>query len=105
MHKLFLVVAASLAMSPTPQELRNRYGDPDVERFRARPGVGLTVEYGSDGVACQMLIEPPGQGRDHAADRCSLSRYTKLSHRGATRMKTRYMTAVAISMMYAASVQ
>lgn len=47
----------------------------------------------------------PRHERDHAADRYGLSRYTKLFHRGATKMKTRYMTAVAISMMYAASVQ
>jgi len=46
-----------------------------------------------------------GHERDHAADRYSLSRYTKLFHRGAARMKTRYMTAVDVSMMYAACVQ
>jgi len=28
-----------------------------MERFIARPGIGLTVEYGSDGQACQMVIE------------------------------------------------
>jgi hypothetical protein len=30
-----------------------------VERFIARPGIGLTVEYGSDHLVCQALIEPP----------------------------------------------
>jgi hypothetical protein len=39
-------------------ELRSRYGPPDAERFLARPGIRLDVEYGSDGLACQMQIEP-----------------------------------------------
>jgi hypothetical protein len=30
-----------------------------MERFIARPGIGLTAEYGSDHLACQVLIEPP----------------------------------------------
>ena len=30
-----------------------------MERFIARPGIGLTVEYGSDHLVCQALIEPP----------------------------------------------
>jgi hypothetical protein len=54
-----LVVAATVAVAQTSQELRNHYGDPEVERFNARPGVGLTVEYGSDRLACQILIQPP----------------------------------------------
>jgi hypothetical protein len=41
------------------QDLRNRYGDPEVERFTVRPGIGLTVEYGSDRLARQILIQPP----------------------------------------------
>jgi hypothetical protein len=43
----------------TSPELRNRYGQPDMERFTVRPGITLTVEYGSDGLACQMVIEAP----------------------------------------------
>jgi len=54
-----LVAAASLAVAQTPQDLHNRYGKPDVERFTARPGISLTVEYGSDHLACNMLIQPP----------------------------------------------
>lgn len=54
-----LIVAATLAVAQTPQDLRNRYGEPQVERFSARPGIALTVEYGSDRLACQLLIEPP----------------------------------------------
>jgi hypothetical protein len=30
-----------------------------MERFVVRPGIGLTVEYGSDGLACEMSIDPP----------------------------------------------
>jgi hypothetical protein len=30
-----------------------------MERFTARPGISLAVEYGSDHLACQVLIEPP----------------------------------------------
>jgi len=54
-----LVVAVSVAVAQTPEDLRRRYGDPEVERFKARPGIGLTVEYGSDRLACQILIQPP----------------------------------------------
>jgi hypothetical protein len=41
------------------QELHNRYGEPDRERFAARPGISLSVEYGSDHLVCYALIEPP----------------------------------------------
>jgi hypothetical protein len=30
-----------------------------MERFVARPGISLVVQYGSDRVVCQALIEPP----------------------------------------------
>jgi hypothetical protein len=39
-------------------ELRSRYGQPDADNFRVRPGIGLLVEYGPDGLACEMKIEP-----------------------------------------------
>jgi len=54
-----LVVVATVAVAQTSQDLRNHYGEPEVERFNVRPGIGLTVEYGSDRLACQILIEPP----------------------------------------------
>jgi hypothetical protein len=53
------IVAASVILAPSSQELHNRYGEPDLERFMARPGISVTVEYGSDHLACQVLIEPP----------------------------------------------
>ena len=55
----FLVAATSVVLSPSSQELHNRYGEPDRERFAARHGISLTVEYGPDHLACQALIEPP----------------------------------------------
>src|SRR5580704_13936678 len=56
-----LAAASALALAPGAQDLRKHYGEPDTERFIARPGIGLTVQYGSDHLACQMLIESPRQ--------------------------------------------
>ena len=55
----FVLLTAYLASPQSSSELRSRYGEPDIERFIMRPGIALTVEYGSDGLACEMLIEPP----------------------------------------------
>jgi len=52
-----LIVATSLPVAQTSQKLRVRYGEPDIERFTVSGDIGLTVEYGSDGLACQMVIE------------------------------------------------
>jgi hypothetical protein len=41
---------------PTSTELHARYGQPESERFQARPGIALTVDHGSDGLTCGMLI-------------------------------------------------
>jgi hypothetical protein len=54
-----LVVAGSVLLTPSSQELHSRYGEPDRERFAARPGISLTVDYGFDHLACNALIEPP----------------------------------------------
>jgi|HubBroStandDraft_1064217.scaffolds.fasta_scaffold18399_1 hypothetical protein len=40
-------------------EIRNRYGAPNMERFTARPGIEVTVEYGADRLACDMVLEAP----------------------------------------------
>ena len=53
------IVTASVLLSQGSQDFRNRYGEPDRERFAARPGITLTVEYGSDHLACYALIDPP----------------------------------------------
>ena len=55
----FLIVTASVLLSQSSQDFHNRYGEPDRERFAARPGITLTVEYGSDRLACYALIDPP----------------------------------------------
>jgi hypothetical protein len=55
----FLFLSYFLANPQSSGELRSRYGEPEMERFVVRPGIGLTVEYGSDSLACEMLIEPP----------------------------------------------
>ena len=54
----FVLMAACFGAAQTSQELHSQYGEPDIERFTARPGIGLTVEFGSDGLACQELLEP-----------------------------------------------
>ena len=55
----FAVVAASAALPQSSNEFLSRYGEPDLERFQARPGISVTVEYGSDHLACQIVIQPP----------------------------------------------
>jgi hypothetical protein len=52
-----LIVATGLPMAQDSQKLRVRYGEPDIERFTVAGDIGLTVEYGSDGLACQIVIE------------------------------------------------
>jgi hypothetical protein len=52
-----LVATASAVLTQSSSEFHSRYGEPDVERFTARPGISLAVEYGSDHLACQALIE------------------------------------------------
>jgi hypothetical protein len=54
-----LVAVGSVLLTQSSQEFHSRYGEPDMERFAARPGISLAVEYGSDHLACQVLIEPP----------------------------------------------
>src|ERR1700722_13734061 len=49
----------NVVLAPSSQELHTRYGEPNSERFMARPGIAVSVEYGADGAACSVLIEPP----------------------------------------------
>jgi len=42
----------------TSQELRQRYGNPDAERYVVRPGIVMTVAVAKDGQPCEMIIEP-----------------------------------------------
>jgi len=55
----FLIVTAGALLSGSSQEFHNRYGAPDRERFVVQPGISLTVEYGSDNLACGALVDPP----------------------------------------------
>ena len=52
-----LLISAGLSLAQSSRDLRSRFGEPDVERYTATNDIGLTVEYGSDGLACQILIE------------------------------------------------
>ena len=46
-----LAAAGGVVLTQSSQELHSRYGEPDMERFTVRPGISLTVEYGSDHLA------------------------------------------------------
>lgn len=56
-YLFFLLLCVSCCFSQTSQQLRSRYGQPDVERFIVRPDITAEIEYGSDGAACQVVIE------------------------------------------------
>jgi hypothetical protein len=65
----FLTLIATAVMLPqTSPEFRAYYGNPDAEVFNVRPGVILSVEYGEDGQACAMRIEPKRDPFDSLAD-------------------------------------
>jgi hypothetical protein len=54
-----LLVAVGTALAaPSSSYLHSKYGPSDLERFQVRPGISLTVQYGSDHQACQMAIGP-----------------------------------------------
>jgi hypothetical protein len=53
-----ILLTACFSAAQTSGEFHSRYGESDTERFKIRNGIGLTVEYGSDGLACQMEIKP-----------------------------------------------
>ena len=44
--------------APSEEGLHKQYGKPTMERFAVRSGITLTVEYGPDRMACQLLIAP-----------------------------------------------
>jgi hypothetical protein len=52
------MVATIIPMQDS-QDFHGRYGEPDSERFTARPGISVSVAYGPDHQACQILVEPP----------------------------------------------
>lgn len=56
-YLLVLLFCVSCCFSQTSQQLRSRYGQPDVERFIVRPDITAEIEYGTDGALCQVVIE------------------------------------------------
>jgi TonB family protein len=54
----FFVVAAGVAAPQSSQEFHNCYGESVEGRFKVRPGISLTVQYGSDHLACEFVVEP-----------------------------------------------
>jgi hypothetical protein len=53
---MFLALAAA---SPHDSfDFRAHYGEPNLERFNIRPGITMTAEYGPDGKACVLDIQP-----------------------------------------------
>lgn len=56
---LLLLFVAVVSDAPTSQDLHAKYGQSDVERFRVRPDLDATVQYGSDGCLCQVLLAAP----------------------------------------------
>jgi hypothetical protein len=55
---LTLVVAASLALSQSSEDLRGGYGKPVWQTFRVGPKIGVTVRYNVANVVVEMLIVP-----------------------------------------------
>lgn len=56
----FLLLIAAMMDLSISSLCRNRYGEPDLERFIARPGVAVSIAYSPDrAAACEVLIEPP----------------------------------------------
>jgi hypothetical protein len=53
-----LAGAVGLLLSQS-SDFHNRFGQPTAESFTAGPGISLTVQYGSDRLVCQALIDPP----------------------------------------------
>jgi hypothetical protein len=53
-----LFLASQLAVPQDSSLFRSLYGEPVLEGFAVRPNVVLTVEHGSDGLACKMSIKP-----------------------------------------------
>jgi hypothetical protein len=56
---VLLLAIVALDIPPTSQDLHTKYGHSDVERFRVRPDLDMTVQYGSDGCLCQVVLAAP----------------------------------------------
>jgi hypothetical protein len=58
---LFFCLTASSAIAQNTMELTAQYGPPELESYQVADGVTLTVTYGRDRLACNLLLQPrPG---------------------------------------------
>ena len=73
---LALVLFAIICAAQTADDFPARYGHPDAEKFRVRPEITLTVRYGEDDAACEMLIEPSNSDRSHSNKELSMATNT-----------------------------
>jgi hypothetical protein len=55
---LLFLGLSTLAAGEDSFGLRQRYGQPDVERFEVRPDIDVTVLYGYNGNANSLIVEP-----------------------------------------------
>jgi|HubBroStandDraft_5_1064220.scaffolds.fasta_scaffold62295_3 hypothetical protein len=53
-----LIAAGTAFAAQSSNHFHSQYGQSDLERFQVRPGISLTVQYGSDHQACQIVIGP-----------------------------------------------
>jgi|SRR5580700_465269 hypothetical protein len=101
-----LTAGAVMVLTQSSQEFHSRYGEPDVERFQARPGISLTVQYGSDHQACQIIIGPPeplihqvGETQFISSDAVSelLEEVAPVTTRGALLNRSSFQSSCAVS--------
>jgi hypothetical protein len=52
------VAAGTVLVAQSSNDFHARYGQSDLERFQVCPGISLTVQYGSNHRACQIVIGP-----------------------------------------------
>jgi len=58
---LFFCLTAGSAIAQNTIELTAQYGPPELESYQVADGVTLTVTYGRDRLACNLLVQPrPG---------------------------------------------
>jgi len=58
-----ILLAGAVAFAQSSSDLRNKYGKPS-EAYEVRPNVLMTVVFGADGQACDMVIEARHESKD-----------------------------------------
>jgi hypothetical protein len=74
--ELLFVLIATSAVAQTSGELSALYGNPDAERFVARPGISLMAAYTADRSVCEMMIEPDRSTQQSAGKQQSMATRT-----------------------------